>query len=176
MFVPQLLVACALTGLVLAGMYTMFEQSLRAHAIGVARAEAQQSARVALARLSVEIRHAGRGARWTGPAIVVAEASRIVLGSDLDADGTTADRGELITWQLVGSVLRRNAGAGAQPVVNGVRAFDLRYLDAAGRVTSDTLAIRAVDVVLVTVPDGPESSLARGVAAQVTTRVRLRNR
>jgi fumarate hydratase class II/aspartate ammonia-lyase len=46
--------------------------------------------------------------------------------SDLDNDGTTTDRGEQITWQLVGSVLRRNAGAGAQPVANGVRAFDRR--------------------------------------------------
>ena len=176
MSVPQLLVACALTGLVLAGIYTVFEQSLRTYVVGVARAESQQSARVALARLSAEIRHAGRGARWTGPAIVVAEPSRLVLASDLDADGTTADRGEVITWQLVGSVLRRNAGAGAQPVINGVREFAIRYFDEAGRATADVLSIRAVEVVLVTVPDGPESSLARGVATQVTTRARLRNR
>jgi Tfp pilus assembly protein PilW len=175
-WVHQLLLACALTGLVLAGTYTVFEQSLRTHVVGVARAESQQSARVALARLSVEIRNAGRGARWTGPAIVVAEPSRVVLASDLDADGTTSDRGEQITWQLVGSVLRRNAGAGAQPVVNGVRTFTLRYFDEAGRATVDLLSIRAVEVQLVTVPDGPESSLARGVTTQVTTRVRLRNR
>ena len=154
----------------------MFEQSLRTQAFGVARAETQQTARAALARLSVEIRNAGRGAHWTGPAIVVAEGSRVVLASDLDADGTTADRGELITWQLVGSVLRRNAGAGAQPVANGVRAFELRYLDEAGRATADVFRIRVVEVVLVTVPDGPESSLARGVATEITTRVRLRNR
>ena len=101
--------ACAVCGLVLAGTYTTFEQSLRTQAVGVARAEAQQAARAALARLSIEIRNAGRGPRWTGPAIVVAEPSRIVLASDLDADGTTVDKGELITWQLVGSVLRRNA-------------------------------------------------------------------
>src|SRR6185503_9370760 len=119
----DLLMACAVCGLVLAGTYTTFEQSLRTQAVGVARAEAQQAARAALARLSIEIRNAGRGPRWTGPAIVVAEPSRIVLASDLDADGTTVDKGELITWQLVGSVLRRNAGAGAQPVTNGVKAF-----------------------------------------------------
>jgi len=168
--------ACAVCGLVLAGTYTTFEQSLRTQAVGVARAEAQQAARAALARLSVEIRNAGRGPRWTGPAIVVAEPSRIVLASDLDADGTTVDKGELITWQLVGSVLRRNAGAGAQPVTNGVKAFQLRYLDAAGKVTAQPIDIRVVEVVLVTVPDGPESSLALGVASQITTRIRLRNR
>jgi hypothetical protein len=168
--------ACAVCGLVLAGTYTMFEQSLRTQAVGFARAEAQQAARAALARLSVELRNAGRGPRWTGPAIAVAEPSRIVLASDLDADGTTVDKGELVTWQLVGSVLRRNAGAGAQPVTNGVKAFQLRYLDAAGKVTAQPIDIRVVEVVLVTVPDGPESSLALGVTSQITTRIRLRNR
>jgi hypothetical protein len=61
-------------------------------------------------------------------------------------------------------------------VINGVRAFELRYFDADGGVTADPLAIRVVDVALVTGPDGPESSLARGVATRLTTRVRLRNR
>jgi type II secretory pathway component PulJ len=172
----DLLVACAISGFVLAATYTVLEQGLRSHSVGSARAESQQSARAALARLSVEIRNAGRGARWTAPAIEVAEPSRIVLASDLDDDGTTLDRGERITWQLVGSILRRNAGAGAQPVANGVRAFELRYFDAAGRPTTDPLEVRTVEVVLVTVPDGPESGLARGVATRMTTRVRLRNR
>ena len=176
MLLHQLLVACAITGLVLGGTYTMLEQGLRTQAIGVARAEAQQSARVALARLSVDIRNAGRGARWTGAAIAIAEPSRVVLASDIDDDGTTSARGELITWQLVGSILRRNAGGGAQPVINGVKAFELRYLDDAGWPTTALLDIRAIDVLLVTTPDGPGSSLARGVASQVTTRVRLRNR
>src|SRR6187455_332774 len=50
----DLLMACAVCGLVLAGTYTTFEQSLRTQAVGVARAEAQQAARAALARLSIE--------------------------------------------------------------------------------------------------------------------------
>ena len=172
----DLLAACAISGCVFAATYTVLEQGLRAYAIGAARAESQQAARAALARLGVEIRNAGRGARATAPAIVVAEPSRLVLASDLDNDGTMTDRGELITWQLVGSILRRNAGAGAQPVANGVRALELRYFDATGDATSDPLAVRVVDVVLVTAPDGRESSLARGTSTRITTRVRLRNR
>lgn len=172
----DLLAACAISGCVFAATYTVLEQGLRSYSIGAARAESQQAARAALARMSVEIRNAGRGARWTAPAVFVAEPSRIVLASDLDDDGTTADRGELITWQLVGSVLRRNAGAGAQPIASGVRAFELRYFDAAGRSTADAAAARVVEVTLVTAPVGPESGLARGVATRISTRVRLRNR
>jgi Tfp pilus assembly protein PilW len=175
-FLHDILVGCALSGFVLAATYTVLEQGLRAYTVGAARVEGQQAARAALARMSFEIRNAGRGARWTASAIAVAERSRLVLASDLDDDGTTSDRGELITWQLVGSVLRRNAGAGAQPVASGVRDLELRYFDAAGRSTTDPLAVRVVEVVLVTAPAGPESGLARGVATTMTTRARLRNR
>ena len=101
-----------------------------------------------------------------------------MLASDLDADGATIGRGEQITWQLVGSVLRRNGGtgAGAQPVINGVRAFELRYFDADGAPTTDAAAVRTVEIALVTQPAGAPSSLAQGVTTQVSTRVRLRNR
>ena len=175
-FLHDMLVACAIAGCVFAATYTVLEHGVRAHHMGSGRAESQQAARVAMWRLGVEIRNAGRGAKAIMPAIIVAEPSRIVLASDLDGDGTTTGRGELITWQLVGAILRRDAGGGAQPVVNGVRAFDLQYFDGEGRATSDPLAIRVVDVAIVTAPDGPESSLARGIATPLTTRVRLRNR
>jgi Tfp pilus assembly protein PilW len=170
----ELLVGCALCGVVLGATYTVLEHGLRAYTVGTARAEGQQAARVALARMSGEIRYAGLGARWTAPAVDVIEPSRLVLASDLDNDGTTGDRGERITWQLVGSTLRRNAGGGAQPVANGVRALELRYFDADGRPTADPLAVRMVEVVLQAT--GPESSLGQGVATRMTTRVRLRNR
>jgi hypothetical protein len=175
-FLHDMLAACAISGLVFAATYTILEQGLRAYAVGTTRVEGQQAARVALARLGVEIRNAGRGARWTAPAVVVAERSRLVLASDVDDDGTTADRGELITWQLVGSTLRRNAGGGAQPVAEGVRAFELRYFDSEGRTTTDPAAIRAVEVTVIVAAAGPESILARGTATTMTTRVRLRNR
>jgi len=176
MLLHELLVAIAISGVIISAAYGVFEQGLRAHAVGAARVEAHQAARAALARMSAEIRDAGRGARWTAAAVAVAEPSRIVLASDLDDDGTTNDRGELITWQLVGSILRRNAGAGAQPVANGVRALALRYFDAAGLPTTITSAVTTVDITLVVEPTTTASSLASGTAATMNTRVRLRNR
>jgi type II secretory pathway component PulJ len=178
MALHEMLVAIAVGGVVLATTYATLEQGLRTHAVGAARVETQQAARSALERLAQEIRYAGRGARWTGAVIAVAEPSRLVLANDLDADGTTSARGERITWQLVGSVLRRNSGtgAGAQPVINGVRAFELRYFDVDGAPTTDVDAVCTIEIALVTEPAGPPSSLAQGVVTQVSTRVRLRNR
>src|SRR6185295_14621363 len=106
----DLLAALAALGLVLAATLTVFAQGQGAYTRGAARVESQQGARVALARMAREIRQAGaRGG--TLPPIAVAEGQRIVLQRDADT----------VTWQLVSGVLRRNAGAGAQPIVNGVR-------------------------------------------------------
>lgn len=176
MSLHELLVAIAVSGVVLSATYGVFTQGLRAHAVGAARVEAHEAARAALFRMSAEIRDAGRGARWMDAAVAVAEPSRIVLASDLDDDGTTNDRGEQITWQLVGSVLRRNAGAGAQPVANGVSVLALRYFDAAGRPTTIPSAVTTVDITLVVEPTTAASSLASGMATTMSTRVRLRNR
>lgn len=178
MSLHEILVASAVGGVVLTATYATLEHGLRTHAVGAARVESQQAARHAVQRLAQEIRYAGRGARWTDAAISVAEPSRIVLASDLDDDGTTNDRGEQVSWQLVGSILRRNGGtgAGAQPIINGVRTFELRYFDVDGALTTDGSAVRTVDIVLVTEPAGPAADLARGVVAQAGTRVRLRNR
>jgi hypothetical protein len=44
------------------------------------------------------------------------------------------------------SILRRDAGGGAQPVINGVRALHLIYLDREGVETSDPAAVIAVRV------------------------------
>jgi hypothetical protein len=170
----ELLVALALTGSVLATTYTILHEGLRAYAIGAARAESQQSARVALARLARDVRNAGRGGDFA--AIVIAEDARITLVSDLDADGAVTARGEEITWQLTGDVLRRSAGGGAQPVANGVRAFAFRYFDTAGRPTADPAAVRIVDITVTTGPDAPDRGLASRVTTTFTTRVRLRNR
>ena len=172
----ELLVTATVTSIVLGGVYHLFDQGLRAYAVGTARVEATQAARAAIVRMSAEIRNAGRGAVWDGAAIVVAEPSRIVIASDLDADGNTSDRGEQITWQLVGSVLRRNAGAGAQPVANGISALELRYYDAAGQATSVPADVRIVDVALAAESTLGGGNLARGVATRIETRVRLRNR
>jgi hypothetical protein len=171
----DLLVAMVVFGVVAAGMFTVLQESLRVYTIGAARAESQQSGRIAVERLAGEIRTAGLGPRPAPfSAIAVAEPTRIVLHHDLDGDGVIAGSGEMITWRLTGATLRRDAGGGAQPVIDGVRSFALEYLDAAGDrvVTADEIRI----VVITLVTEAAWDLADRSTVTTYSTRVRLRNR
>jgi len=173
----DLLVAVAVLGLLLAAILGLLTMGQQAYAIGAARVEAQQSARVALQRMAREIRTAGQSAvGGTFAAISVAEPTRLVLHVDRNDDGVIAGRGETIIWRLAGSVLRRDAGGGAQPVINGVSALRFTYLDASGRGTSVPDAVRSVVIALTTRPEYATPVATADVATTVTTQVRLRNR
>jgi type II secretory pathway component PulJ len=169
----DLLTALAIAGLVLSATVSVFLQGQRAYAYGTARLEAQQSARVALARMVGDIRQAGAGGGAFSP-IALAESARLVLQQDLDANGVIAARGETVTWLLSGSVLRRNAGGGAQPIVNGVRALTFTCLDAGGLPTTIPAAVRAVAIRITIAPEHPGAGGA--TATTLATEVRLRNR
>ena len=175
MHLADLLVAVAVFGIVSAGMFSVLHESLRVYTVGAARAESQQSGRVALERLAGEIRTAGLGPRPAAfPAIAVAESARIVLHHDLDGDGVIAGAGETITWRLAGATLRRDAGGGAQPVIDGVRQLTLEYLDAAGDAVEAPDEVRTVVITLVT--EAAWDLADRSIATRFSTRVRLRNR
>lgn len=171
----DLLVAVAVFGVVSASMFTVLQEGLRVYMVGAARAESQQSARVAVERLAGEIRTAGLGPSAAAfAAIAVAEPAHIVLHHDLDGNGVIAGSGETIAWRLVGATLRRDAGGGAQPVIDGVRRFTLEYLDAAGNTVAVADDVRSVVITLVT--EAAWDLADRSVATTFSTRVRLRNR
>jgi len=172
----DLLVAVAVLGLLLAAILGLLTMGQQAYAIGSGRVEAQQSARVALQRMAREIRTAGRGAGTAFSAISVAEPERIVLHVDTNGDGVISLRGETITWRLAGSVLRRDAGGGAQPVINGVSALRFTYFDASGRETSVPDAVRSVLISLTARPEYATPVATADVATTLATQVRLRNR
>jgi Tfp pilus assembly protein PilW len=166
----EVLVALGLLGLVLSATLTVFAHGQRAYTHGAARVESQQSARLAMARMARELRQAGAG---SVPPIAVAERSRVVIQRDLDGDGVASARGETVTWQFSAGVLRRNAGAGLQPIVNGVRALELSYLDGDSRPTTVPAAVRSVVIALTTEPEHPGAGGA--TATRLVTEVRLRN-
>jgi type II secretory pathway component PulJ len=170
----DLLTSLAILGLVLSGTFSLLLHGQRTYAEGVARVEAQQDARIALDRLAREIRQAGSGDGLAVPAITVAERTRIVLHNDLDGDGVAADRRETVTWRLAAGVLRRDAGGGAQPIIERVREFTLAYGDERGVSTAEPAAVRSVRIVLTTGADGAPGT-TRLPATTVTTEVRLRN-
>jgi type II secretory pathway component PulJ len=175
MTLAELIVSLALTGVLLGAVFGLLETGLRVHAFGAGRVESQQNARIALDRLAREIRQAGFGAP-SFPALSIAEPARLVLHLDLNRDGVIAGNGETITWRLAGRVLRRDAGGGAQPVIDGVRDLAFTYFDADGAATARPEAVRSVGMRLTTEPAEPAADRAWAASTTLVMRVRLRNR
>jgi type II secretory pathway component PulJ len=145
----ELLVGLGLLGLVMAGALALLAGGLEAWRWGMARVDAQQAARAGLERMAGELRLAGYDPRGAGlAAIVVAEPDRVVLQHDLNASGAIDPTRERVTYLVRGGVLRRDAGGGAQPLAEGVRALRLRYRDEAGADTADPAAVRRVRIEL----------------------------
>ncbi len=168
---PELLVGVAVLGLVLSAVLGILQASLQAYRWGAARVEAQQSARIALERMIKELREAGYDPRAAGiEGIVVAEPTRVVFQRDLDGDGVVDATSERVTFLLRpgDSVLRRDAGGGAQPIINDVRRFHLTYFDEADHVTPDPATVVSIQI---------EIEVGSAHAAVVMrTQVTLRNR
>ena len=166
---PDLLVSTAVAGLVLAAMLGILRSGLSAYGWGAARVSAQQGARIAVERMARELREAGYDPRGAGiAAIVVAEPARVTFQRDLDGDGLVDPTSERVTLLLRPgeSVLRRDAGGGAQPLVNDVRRFALRYFDRRGVETVDPAAVASI---------GIELEVGQGAAAlTMRTEVALR--
>jgi len=72
-----------------------------------------------------------------------------------------------VTYLLRGSVLRREAGAGAQPIIEGVRSLALTYFDRAGAETTEPARVTSIRIRLDVGRAGP--------GALMETQVSLRN-
>ena len=168
----ELLVVLAVAGLVLLALTGLLQQGEQAYLAGTTRLDAQQSARVALERLGRELREAGIDPRGTGfPPLVNPTPTGFTIQKDLNGDGVIAGNRERTTYSLTGRTLRRNAGGGAQPLIDDVDALTFTYLDAEGRPTWVPAEIRSVLIAITTGPERPGAG-----TVTMTTQVRFRNR
>ena len=168
----ELLVAMGLTGLVMAGTLSLFLAGQGAYAAGVARADATQGARVGLERMAAELRQAGYDPQGAGfDAIVVAEPERVMLQRDLNENGVIDATRERVTYLLRGTVLRRDAGGGAQPLVDGVQRLVLSYYDREDAPTTDPARVASIGIVL----EVARSAATPTAPTIMGTRVRFRN-
>lgn len=174
----ELLVTLAVVGLVMAGVLSLLIQGQQSYLVGAAQVEAQQNARVAVERMANEIRAAGYDPTASGfSAIINQTQTGLTLQNDWNGDGVIGGGGEVVVYLLRGTTLRRNAGGGAQPIVEGVQSLRFTYLDAAGLPTADPAAIRTVEVSITTLPEKTGTYWSTGrVGVSMTTGVRLRNR
>lgn len=199
----ELLVACAMIGVVMAALLSILQSGQQSYLTGSNQVEAQQALRLAMLRVTNELRDAGycptcgAGAPpftalanvsatgftiqndWNGSGgIASGTVTQVVTASD----GTTTNvtRGEQIVYAFSGGTLTRREmgvdGAGV-PVITNLASLTLTYLDADGNVTATAGDVRTVVVSAVGQPEVQAASFAGGrVDVAMTDSVRLRNR
>jgi prepilin-type N-terminal cleavage/methylation domain-containing protein len=165
----ELLVASAVLGLLMLGVFTIQRQGLSAYQVGSARVEVQQNARAALETMFNEIRTAMDIAApvpiecGTGPVPTGGGATSIAI---TDQDGTA------VQYQLVGSDLQRNGDI----LIGGVQSLRIWCYNAGGALTATAALVRSVHVQVSTQSESVVAATSdRNQHAVMETRVRLRN-
>jgi len=162
----ELLVAMAVLGLILAGVFTIQQQGIQSYLTGASRVEAQQNARTSLELMVREFRSA--------------QSITAVGGA---GDVTFVDQtGATIRYRLTGTTLNRSNAGVPVPLVGGVQALTFTYysaFDAAtntGTVTALPGSVRVIRIQIVTGTERPASVGSPGdQRATVESTVKLRN-
>jgi prepilin-type N-terminal cleavage/methylation domain-containing protein len=150
--IPELLVAVAMLGLLLAAVLLIHQGTLQAYVSNSTRTETQQNARFALDRMAREIRQAS--------AVTTAATNSITFTAQ---DGVT-----VVTYALTGTNLTRNS----QTVVGGVVALTFVYRSASDATGATAVNTRRVDIAIQTQSEDTPGS---PTMTSLMTSVRLRN-
>ncbi len=149
----ELMVALAVTSILLAGIYTTYITQLKSHLTQQLLVEMQQSMRGSMQLIQREIRMAGYNpAHSAGVGIVTMQANSFRFTMDLDGDGNVTGTNEDVRYGIntSGSLGREVSGAGGlQPLAEFTDALNFVYLDKDGNVTTDPLVVKAVQLTIV---------------------------
>ncbi len=161
----ELLVAMGISGVVMAGIYTVYSSQQKSYVAQEQMAAMQQNLRAAMYVMEREIRMAGYDPTREvvgGAGIQTAGPNTINFTLDItdnpgtgDADGDTDDANENITYSLytadgIQKLGRKSTStANNQPVAENIDALDFVYLDANGNPTGTLSAIRSIQMTLV---------------------------
>jgi prepilin-type N-terminal cleavage/methylation domain-containing protein len=191
----ELLIVCAVAGLVLSGISIALIQGSQVYLVGSSQVEAQQAARAALERMVQDIQGAGYDPQglagntplacpWdpivgASPGFGVPTATSLTVQNDNNANGCI-EAAERVWYNLSDTNLqRRDFSVDAAPLtlIGGVLVLTFAYLDIDGNATANTALIRTVDITLTTQPERVATIWQAGrVSVTMRDRVRLRNR
>jgi prepilin-type N-terminal cleavage/methylation domain-containing protein len=165
----DLLVATAVIALVMTGVFVIQQQGQQAYLLGASRVETQQSARVALDRMTRELRNA----------LPSTAAPTGIVSIPAATDITFRDQcGNNVQYQLSGTQLNRTAPAysagcvfdttSTAPLIGGVTSLTMTYYsvyDVSNAVYTTTADPTQVKVINVRVQTQAEEGVAAGSAA-----------
>jgi type IV pilus assembly protein PilW len=153
----ELMVAMAVTAILLAGIYATYITQLRAHLTQQLTVEMQQNLRAAMEMMTREIRMAGYDpTRSAGAGITTMLGNSFRFTVDLNANGTlsngTTDTNEDIEYGINGNGdlgRQTQGGGGLQALVENIDALNFVYLDGDRNIATNPADVRSVQVTLV---------------------------
>jgi type IV pilus assembly protein PilW len=152
----EILVALAVSGIVLSGIYSTYQSQQRSYILQEEIAQVQQNLRAAMYLLTRELRMAGFNPSGSAGAGIVEggwTSTSLRFTKDDNGDGDVADPGEDLTYNLYSSggiqKLGRKNPTQNQPVAENIQELWFVYLDENNNVTATLSAIRSVEVTLV---------------------------
>jgi len=133
----ELFITLTLLGIILGAVCTSFVSQRTVAAVHSQRGALIQQAQAALELVTRELRRAGTNPTGAAFTPVTYSATQLEIRADLNGNGTTdttADPDEhlIYAYDSTNTQITRNAGNGAQPLVEHIRAFTFQYLDSAG--------------------------------------------
>lgn len=159
----ELLVALAISGVVMAGIYSSFYSQQKSYVAQEQIVAMQQNLRAAIYIIEQEIRMAGCDPNGTAQAGIQSISNNTInftlditnTAGTGDPDGDCDDANEDITYSLytadgIQKLGRKStSAANNQPVAENIDALDFVYLDANGTPTATLASIRSVQITLV---------------------------
>lgn len=177
---PEVLVTMMMMITVMFALYSIFDMSLRVFSFGNNKTEAVQNARLGLEKMEREIRAAYPQNKPADPpnnALLTGWTSEsISFGNDLNGNHVVDFPAEQITYSRAASdpsILQRDRGGSAQPVVEFVNGLTFEYLDRYGATATTEADIAVVRITLVIRVD---QGLGGPATQTLATDVALRNR
>jgi Tfp pilus assembly protein PilW len=153
MSLVELLIAIALVGVVMAGVTGSFVHQRKITAIHTQRVALIQQAQAAMDLVTRECRTAGTNPTGAAFVPVTYHAAQLEIRADLNGNGTTDTLNDpnehlIYAYDNANKRITRNAGGGAQPLVEHIEAFTFKYLDTTGAATTVSSAIRQLQLTI----------------------------
>ena len=126
----ELMVALALTSIIMAGIMAAYVSQLKAHVTQQTIVEMQQNLRSAMQHMEKEIRMAGYDDpnKTSIASVITVLADTFQFTMDLNDDGDVSDSNEMVIYTLAANTagtqcLMRNTGGGNRPIAENIEAL-----------------------------------------------------
>jgi len=183
MTLVELLIVMAILSVVVGGITRSFVNQRKLTAIQNQRATLIQQAQAAMDLVTRELRTAGTNPTGATFVPVTYNASQLEIRADLNGNGTTdtnndPDEHLIYAYDSANKRITRDAGSGAQTLVDNIQNFTFTYLDSADTPTTNSSAIRQLQVTITakTAAPDPAYKVNNGYRTfSLTSFIRLRN-